>query len=210
MVALASLALAASASAQLVPRPPRPAEPTAYASVGIGYGQYGTVNDGTTGSTWNFTDAPQWRVTLERALGGGTSFGVAGTFARVPLVYSDGGLACGGGCDADAQVMQFFASLHNGSSRIGTHQVLELNAGTTIYSAFRERASGARIGPSSDADIALAFGYGFGYTLSPSMQVELVQDLGMSIHQRTGLSAGTSAVSRFSNTRITLRLGLGG
>ena len=93
---------------------------------------------------------------------------------------------------------------------ISSRPAAEIGLGATMYSNFRTRAGGERLPPASpDVDVALAIGYGFGYVLSPNMQLNLVQDLSLSLHQRTGLAGGTSATSQQYTTRIGLRVGLG-
>src|SRR5436190_21402277 len=47
------------------------------------------VNDGVTGSTWDFGNATnfQYRASLERGMANGMAFGIAGSYAKVPFVY---------------------------------------------------------------------------------------------------------------------------
>jgi hypothetical protein len=89
--------------------------------------------------------------------------------------------------------------------------VLELGAGATIYSSFRERGTGTTLPPSkADLDFSFVFGYGIGYTFSRAFQIDVVQDLATSLHQKTGLSAGDNSSARISGTRLVARYGLGG
>jgi hypothetical protein len=213
LVGVTSVALGArTAEAQIIRRPPqRTGAPTAYASASIGLYQLATVNDGTTQSTWNFGDAAQWRVSLEKPLQGTSAIGVAATFARVPLTYRSFGSGTGcASCDADASVTQILAMFHNGGSTLGFYQVLEIAAGATAYSSFRQRDTGTRLPPTSpDFDLTFSFGYGFGFGLTQNLQMQIVQDFGLALHQSTGLAGGESRTAQLYVTRIGARYALG-
>jgi hypothetical protein len=195
--------MAANADAQIIrPGGLRFQEPSAWASFGVASVQGFTVTDGTTNTLWQFANATQYSLSLEKALSGGASLGVMGTTARTPLSYS--------GTDADANVSQILATLHVANGR-ALHSVLELSAGTTLYSNFRARSTGAPLPPSSpDADFTFAFGYGLGYAFSPVLSIDVVQDLTTVLHQRTGLNAGDNSSIRINTTRLVARFGLGG
>ena len=180
--------------------------PTAWVSLGAGLQQAWSVADGVSGSRWEFGSATPFEAAIEKALSGGASFGVRGSTGMVPLRY----VAPAVTSEADANVSQLFATLHVANGRT-FHSVLELSAGATLYSNFRARSDGAKLGPPSpDADFAFAFGYGFGYSFSPAFSIDVVQNLTTSLHQRTGLSAGDDSSVRIQGTRIVARLGLGG
>ena len=62
---------------------------------------------------------------------------------------------------------------------------------------FRERGTDTRLGAeSTDSDFAFSFTYGLGYSFSPNFQVDVVQDLGTSLHQGTNLAAGEDRSAR--------------
>ena len=200
-----------AAGAQIIRRGGMPfQEPTTFVSFGVGLLQPWTVNDGTTSSSWDFSDATQFAVALEKNFGAGSSLGVRGTTARVPLRYTS---MTGGdvlfGTDADANVSQLLGSLHVvGGSQF--HTVLELSAGATFYYNFSARGSDASIGPrTADADFSFGFGYGVGYNVSPRFSVDVVQDQITTLHQKSGLGAGQSTSARLTATRIVGRFGLG-
>src|SRR5690348_9334504 len=126
------IALPSSAGAQIIRRGGMPfQEPTTFVSFGVGLLQPWDVADGTTNSVWNFSDATQFAVALEKNFGAGASLGVRGTTARVPLRYS--GIVGGDASyvtDADANVSQVLGSLHV-SPGSQFHTILELSAGAT-------------------------------------------------------------------------------
>ena len=69
--------------------------------------------------------------------------------------------------------------------------------------------TGAPFVNGSDADFSFGFGYGIGYGFSNRFTVEVVQDLSIVMHQRTGLSASDDSNVHLNSTRIVGRLGLG-
>ena len=179
-------------------------EPGAWVSLGAASLSGFTVTDGSTGSVWQFGNATQYTASLEKTMSGGTTLGLQGTTAHVPLAYS----RLGSPTDADANVSQLFALLHVASGR-ELHSVLELSAGATVYSNFRARNTGIALPPTSrDADFTFAFGYGLGYTFSSSFSIDVIQDLTTAIHQKDGLSAGDNTNVRINGTRIVARFGL--
>jgi hypothetical protein len=206
-LALIPLVLGGSAGAQIIRPGMRFNEPSAWVSLGGGLQNGFDVHDGTTGSLWHFGDAPQYVASIEKALTSGVTFGVRGTAARVPLVYSTASFST----DADANVSQVMAVVHVASGR-EFHSILELGAGATIFSSFRSRTTDQRLDPlSPDADFAFSFGYGFGYNFSPTFGIDvMIQDLSTALHQTTGLNAGESTSNRTTTTRIVARFGLGG
>jgi hypothetical protein len=207
LLALLPLVIAADAGAQIIRPGMRFGEPSAWVSFGAALTNTFDVHDGTTNTLWQFGDATQYAVSLEKPISGsGVTLGLRGTHARVPLRYSSGALAT----DADANVSQAMVVLHVASGQ-GFHSVLELSAGATIFSNFRSRTTDARLEPTSpDTDLAFAFGYGFGYNFSRTFAVDVLQDQSTSLHQKSGLSASEGSSNRFTSTRIVARFGLGG
>jgi hypothetical protein len=211
--ALLALVIATSAAdAQIIRRPVRSQGPTQWVGFTAGLVQPALLHDGTTSSTWDFGSATEFRLSYEKVLeGAGSSFGVAGGYASAPLLYTggNGGTVCLSGCDAKATVMQLLAIFHGGDG-LGFHQAFELTGGATAYSGFKT-TDNERLAPTkTDVDLSFSIGYGFGYGLSPTSSIEVVQAIGLSIHQKTGLAANESNMPRSSTTRISFRLGLGG
>jgi hypothetical protein len=206
-------ALHRSVEGQISRQPQRPKEKTAWTSLSIGFMQLSDVADGRTNSEWRFGNAVQYRVSLEKSIQNQSTIGLSGGFARVPLTYrtvtGTGPIGCTLSCDADATVTQLVATFHAGGGAIGFHQVIDIAAGATGYSSFRARQSGAKLPPNTlDADLTLALGYGFGFSLAPDMQVNLVQEAALTLHQRTGLPGGENTLGRQYITRIGVRFGL--
>jgi hypothetical protein len=200
--------LSATANAQIIRGGLRLQEPSAWVSLGAASLSGFTVTDGSTGSVWQFGNATQYTASLEKTLSGGTTLGLQGSTARVPLGYSR--LGSPTPTDADANVSQLMALLHVASGR-ELHSVLELSAGATVYSNFRARSTGIALPPTSrDADLTFAFGYGLGYAFNSSFSIDVIQDLTTALHQKDGLSAGDNSSVRINGTRIVARFGLGG
>jgi hypothetical protein len=213
LVILGTVVCAASASAQIIRQPQRAPQPSGWTSVSVGILYPLTVHDGTTASEWQFGNAVQYRVSVEMPLQNQATLGISGAFARVPLTYVplSGNLStsCFSSCDADATVTQLYAIFHAGGSPIGFHQVLDLAVGATGYSSFRERRTGEKLAPTKlDADFSLAFGYGFGYTLAPGMEINLVSEGSLTVHQRTGVAGGEDTLGRLIVLRLGMRFGL--
>lgn len=183
------------ADAQII-RPTVRTRPVAWASLSAGWLQQNDICGADTGACWDFGGAPQFRATLEMPVGTSAALGVAATRARVPLVYSGSLVLPGscGQCDADANVSQLFGNFRFGSGNVGFHQVIDVSAGTTIYSNFRS-TDGTKLGTGKAVnDVTFGLGYGFGYSLSPRSQVFLVQEWMLVLHERqSGSSENTSA-----------------
>ena len=112
--------------------------------------------------------------------------------------------------EADTRVTQALGVVHVSVGR-DIRSVFELGLGTTIYSDFRERGTDAQLGPlKTDADFAFVFVYGLGYSFSRNFHVDVVQDLGTSLHQKAGLTAGEETSARITSTRIVARYAFGG
>lgn len=209
------MVLPAAAEAQFYPVQ---REPTGWLSLGVGAFNAGEVDDGKTGTTWDFGNrtSAQYRLTLERALRGGMSYGLAGTFVRAPIQYSSfavvpdlSGETCAS-CDAEVDIMSLYALFHAGGGA-GFHQVIEAGVGVTSYQNFKRESDGVKLAPTSaERDFGFVFAYGFGYTLSPRSAVNLVQEYGFNLHESRGAPSGGSNSMRFGNTRLSFRVGLGG
>jgi hypothetical protein len=198
----------ADARAQIIRQPgPRLREPTNWGSAGVGLQQGWTVFDGSTGTRWDVGDSQTWFAGVEHALSGGVTVGVRASTAGTSLRY----LVRGTGIvtDADARVSQALGVLHITSGR-PLHSVIELGAGATFYSGFKEQGTGTELAPrSTDTDFTFVLGYGIGYAFSRTFQLDVVQDLATALHQKTGLEAGDNSSARISVTRLVARVVLG-
>jgi hypothetical protein len=217
LLSLAALVLLAQPAHAQILRVPKntSGEAAFWGSAAIGLLQLQRVDDGTTQSRWDFGSAVQFRASLEYAISRGNSLGVSGTFARAPLTYrtfSDLGIPLPGGgscvdCDASADVTSILATFHGGGGP-GFHQVIELAAGAMMFRNFKTD-DGEELPPKSDTDFSFAIGYGFGYTVNRALQVNLVQDAVLGVHQREGLSGSGRSTTQQYVTRIGVRLGGG-
>lgn len=201
------LSAGAAANAQIIDSRQVSTEPIAWTSLSVGWLQHGGLCDPDSNSCWDFGSAPQFRASLEMPVGrGGASFGVAGTTARVPLTYAGGLLSGCSQCDADANVSQILGTFHIGGTS-GFHQVIDLNAGVTLFSNFRT-TDGTRLDPDKTRSaFTFSLGYGFGYALSPRFSIMVLQDYGLVIHKR--VSGDPNNTAQQSTLRIGARYGMG-
>lgn len=199
------------ADGQVRRRVPRVPEPSAWVSLSAGLFNGNDVSDGSTGSTWDFGRAstPQFRLALERSISGTASIGATGTYARVPFTYigTSRDDSCTR-CAAHLDVVSLGASFHVGGGT-GFHQVLEGSAGVLQYRSLRRDEGGALAPADGNIDPYFTFGYGFGYALSPAIQMSVVQDFGLALHERDGLSSEQSNTLRHRTIRVNFRYGFG-
>jgi hypothetical protein len=219
-VSLAFLILifgAASLSAQRRPRV-FTSDPDVWVSGGVAGFTGNGVNDGRSASAWDFGNSTNWQysASVEKTLsGGGSSFGVAGTYAHVPFVYQGptfpvpggGGATCGS-CDAHLNMTTLVATFHVGSGS-GFHQVIGLNGGIVNYANLKRDADGVRLAGGSNTDPLFSVGWGFGYGFDDRTQLEFVPDYSIAIHERSGLSNGVSNTNRMRSLKLTFRRGFG-
>ncbi len=211
---------AGSLDAQRRPRVYTSGEPGTWLTAGIGGFTSTGVNDGRTASTWDFGNSTNWqyRASLEKTVGtGGSSFGVSGSYARVPFVYTAdlltplpanvSGTRCGG-CDAHLDMATLLATFHAGAGQ-GFHQVIELNGGIVAYQNLKRDSDKAKLAGGPNIDPLFSIGYGIGYGFSDRTQVDFVPDYAIAIHERSGLSNGVSNTNSMRSLRVTLRMGFG-
>ena len=206
------VAIASEAQAQIGRPVARVTEPKSWLSFSVGVMDLSDVHDGSTNTVWEFGNTVQYRISFEIPVQNQSTFGVSGSFARAPLTYvreaALGPPFCVPSCDADATVTQLLATFHAGRGAIGFHQIIDLSLGATGYSGFRARTSGERLAPFQlDADLAGGIGYGFGYSFSPDMQITLVQEGFLSVHQRTNVAGNEDTIGRQFVLRLGTRFG---
>jgi len=210
--ALLLLTFASTAEAQVRRRVPRLAEPSVWVSAGVGLFDGNGVNDGETNSSWDFGAASntQFRVSLEKAIQGTASIGVTATYVGVPFTYSVP-VTIGEciRCAAHLDAVSLGASFHVGGGT-GLHQVLEGSAGVLQYRNLRRDSDDARLAPvDGDVDPYFTIGYGFGYGFTRAMAVSVVQDFGLALHERAGLTSEQSNTMRQRTIRLNFRYGFG-
>ena len=213
---------AASLSAQMRrPRVYTTNDPDVWLSVGVGGFRGNGVNDGVTGSSWDFGNATniQYRASLEKAMDNGASFGIAGSYARVPFTYSadltkplpvaESGTRCLS-CNAHLDMTTLVLGFHSGSGT-GFHQVVELNGGVAMYKNLKEDAGGAKLAPSKgNIDPLFSLAYGFGYGFNARTNIDFIfADYTFAIHERKDLANGTSNTNSMPSLRVALRMGFG-
>ena len=213
LIAMSMLVLSAvPAESQVRRRVPRVAEPSIWVSGGIGLFNGNDVSDGATNSAWDFGRAsnPLYRLSAEKAIGRTSSIGLTGTYLRAPFTYlGPGGENSCTRCAAHLNVASLGASFHVGGG-VGLHQVIEASAGAIRYFNLKQDSDGTSLAPTDgNIDPYFTFGYGFGYSLNPAMQVSVVQDFGLAIHERTGLTSEDSNTLTQRTLRLNFRYGFG-
>jgi hypothetical protein len=212
--------LAGSLSAQLRrPRVYATNDPGIWISAGIGGFRANVVNDGVTSSTWDFANSTnlQYRASLEKGMANGSSFGVAGSWAHVPFVYSSTGIftppagvtQCAR-CDAHLDMMTLVATFHSGAG-LGFHQLVELDGGVVAYRNLKQDVGGATLAPKGgNIDPLFSLGYGFGFGLNERTNIDFVSTYTIAIHERIGNSNGMSNTNSMPSLRVSMRMGFGG
>ena len=196
------------------------ADPAYWVSGGFGGVRGDGVNDGATSSNWNFANSTnlQYRASLEKGYTNGSSFGVSGTYARVPFVYSSNlanplpggvsGTRCGAaGCNAHLDMMTLLAMLHYGSGA-GLHSVAEAGGGIVAYNNLKSEA-GEELAGGNNIDPLFTVGWGFGYGFNDRTNLDAVWDWSIAIHERNGGSNAVSNTNTMPGLRIQLRMGFG-
>lgn len=192
-------------------------EPSIWITGGVGLFTGNGVNDGVTESVWDFGNSTnlQYRGSLEKTIGTQSSFGLIGTYVRVPFTYSSsavlppgGGESCGQ-CEAHLDMMTLSLGFHIGGG-VGFHQVIEGNAGVVRYTNLTRDSDGATLAPSDgNMDPIFSAGYGFGYGFNERTTINLVQDYGIALHEKTGLANGVRNTNSVRTLRFSLRFGFG-
>jgi hypothetical protein len=183
-------------------------DPQNWVSVTLGWQNGWTVFDGETSSRWDVGDSQVYGGSIERAVASGVTVGVRANTAAPSVGFTSANSP--DVREADTRVTQALGVVHVSVGR-DIRSVFELGLGTTIYSDFRERGTDAQLGPlKTDADFAFVFVYGLGYSFSRNFHIDVVQDLGTSLHQKAGLTAGEETSARITSTRIVARYGFGG
>ena len=209
LAALAMLAAAPRASAQILKVPTRGTRPLLSASADVGYYRLGSVEDGRSNSVWGFDNGVQYRASLAYELRGGASIGVAGTFApKMSMAYYAPG--CDNGCGAEADIAGLYAVFHGGAARLGLFQTFDAQVGVIRFQRFAYTGTTSFPGgvapalPADNTDLALGIAYGIGYAFTERFQMIIAQDAMQSIHEKTALGNG----ARTGTTHYVTRLGL--
>lgn len=216
---LTGMLFAGSLGAQRRPRVFTTSDPSVWVTAGIDGFRANVVNDGATSSRWNFGNSTnlQYRASLEKGMRSGSSFGLAGSWGRVPFEYSStgvinppvgGGAQCGQ-CDAQLDLMTLVATFHSGAGA-GLHQIFELNGGVVAYQNLKRDSDGAKLAPvGGNIDPLFSVGWGFGFGLSERSSIDFTSNYTIGLHERKGLSNGTSNTNIMPSLRLSWRTGFG-
>ena len=189
-------------------------DPQTWVSATFGWQEGWTVVDGSSGSRWDLGDTQQYGGSIERAVAGGVTVGVRAVTSMPDVRFEERTASLSGGnsssvLPAEARVSQALGVVHVTTGR-QLRSVFELGLGTTIYSPIRDQSTGRTLGATrTDTDFAFSFTYGIGYSFSRTVHIDVVQDLGTSVHQKSGLEAGDDRSARIRSTRLVARYGFG-
>jgi hypothetical protein len=178
----------------------------------------GDINDGASRSQWRFGPDPLWQLrgTLEKALDGVSTIGVAAGYGVVDLLsvpFPNNGVVapvgesavCLGGCEAQTELWSLMGQFRSGGGP-GVHTVFEAQGGVNAFRNLREQATGVSFGATGmQIDVVGALGVGAGVTLSQGVALTLVQDFGMGWHSQQALPTEAARTYRTRSTRATLR-----
>jgi hypothetical protein len=214
---LLAVCVQSSAAQRRRPNAVRYGEPGYWFSAGAGLFSGPGVNDGRTASSWDFGNSMnmQYRASLEKTVSSGSSFGIAGTYARVPFTYRSAGSLPAGTtgaqclqCDAHLDMTTVVGVFRAGAG-IGFHQVIELSGGAVLYKNLKEDNGGATLAPGGgNVDPIFSIGYGLGYGFNNRTQLNFVPEYAIAIHERKGLTNGDSNTNSTRSYRLSLRVGL--
>jgi hypothetical protein len=198
------------AHAQII-RPGFRNDPQAWTSLSIGWLQQQGFCNRDTGDCYEFGSGPQWRASLEFPIGAGTTLGVTGTMAKMPLTFVAGSIPRPAGfsclrCDADANASQILGVLHMGGGS-GFHQVIDLSAGASLFSNFRRSDTGEKITDGGPTNFTFLVGYGFGYGFSQRAAITFETEYALMILPRQPGNSNNTAQQY--TIRIGGRYGLG-
>lgn len=180
-------------------------DPTWWGSVAGGYQWSNILGDPGTSSIWNFDSSWSLRLTAEREISPGITFGLGYSYARMPLTVSGGSSAtiCRPACPGEATLASYGVVFHSGSGR-GLHMVYEGFLGALQYGNFAVEGDGAAtFADVTNTDLAWAIGTGVGYGLSRDFQLQAVLDYGNSLHEKSN-----DLFQRRTTQHYTLRMGL--
>ncbi|HEX6576527.1 MAG TPA: hypothetical protein VF042_16280 [Gemmatimonadaceae bacterium] len=204
--------VAAPVQSQVRRRVPRVPEPSAWATLSIGLFNGNDVSDGRTESVWDFGRAsnPQYRAALEKAISSTAAIGAVATYVHAPFTYfGPGGDNSCERCAAHLDIATLGASFHMGGG-IGLHQVIEASAGALAYRNLERDDTDDKLAPvNGNIDPYFTFAYGFGYSLNPTAQLSIVQEFGLALHERTGLTSEDSNTLTQRTLRLNFRYGFG-
>jgi hypothetical protein len=218
LLALLAVLWAPRARAQIinVPKGGLKHDPVLLVGASVGLFNLQDVYDGSTQTAWGFSQTIEYGGSLEYAMSGGSAFGVAASYAHVPLLYVDSiqaatGRITSGCCDAHVNAYTIGAQFSIGASGTpGFHQLVVINAGIIAFEKFTADRGGQRLPPDRNIDPRIGIGYGFGYGFRGGGQAFIVQEYGVALHESKGLSGNDRRQYQQQTTRLGIKYGLGG
>jgi hypothetical protein len=171
------------------------------------------VDDNRSGALWEFRSSRQHRVSIDRNVSENMALGLTVGYAPLSLWYrrvrfaGEGPGGCNSGCDATADLWSIGATVRAVSGP-GLHHIVELTAGVSQYSDFREVVTGSRLSPrSADRDASVLVGYGVGWKVARLLELAVMGDAGFAVHGRSGTDFPKTDVTWLGQFRAMLRSG---
>jgi hypothetical protein len=202
--------VAPSVGAQIISVPNRglQREPTVALTTSVGLLSLQGVFDGSTQTGWDFSQTIEYGASAEFRVSRGASVGLTASYANMPLRYQEINSTGTGIISTSARVNVYTVGgqFTMGPGTPGFHQLIVINAGIIAFENFR--GAGRRLVPDRDIDPRIGIGYGFGYGFQNRLELFVVQEAGIALHQSEGLSGDDRRQYQQQVTRVGLRLGI--
>ncbi|MBI2797171.1 MAG: hypothetical protein HYX65_10750 [Gemmatimonadetes bacterium] len=199
-----SLALggARAVGAQILSLPSANPEPDSWIAAGTVFTNAMGLRDDDRNSYWTVNGVTGYRISIDKAMGSGTTLGVAITFTN-PATFVNGGTKCPTGCTGSGQFVSYALNYRTSGFSPGMSSIGELSLGVLRPGTIRDKTLGTEIAPDRTIPFA-GIGGGLAFTTSRRWQVELVQE-----YHSIFAGGGISGASTQWITRLGVRIGFG-
>jgi hypothetical protein len=193
-----------------------PLRPLVNVSLAYGLVVMQTIEDGPSNSRWDFGRVYQYRLTLDTPVGFDTKLGVTLGYAPVDMHYSvlsqtrPTTSQCPRRCQVNADLFTYGATLRVETGARLIH-LLEINAMVNQFGNFRDNRTDVQLPPvGGDRDLMFSAGYGIGWAPTRRFQVNLLGDVGITVHNRAGVDSDINRVNQMILIRSVFRAAIGG
>lgn len=188
--------------AQILSLPSANPEPDSWIAAGAVFTNAMGLRDDDRGAYWTVQGVTGYRVSIDKAMGMGTTVGVAVTFTN-PVTLVDGGSSCPARCLASGQFVTYALNYRTSGVAPGMSSIGELSVGVVRPGTLREKTSGLEIAPDRTIPF-VGIGGGLSFTTSRRWQIELVQE-----YNSIFSGGGIKGASTQWLTRLGVRIGFG-